>query len=235
MFLYGETRETMMHVGSLLIFTPPPDARPDFLRDLVTEMKESHEVLPPWNLKLRTPEFLLNPVQSWIEEKNVDIDYHVRRLALPSPCDERELGILVSRLHSNSLDFHHPPWEAHIIEGLEGGRFAIYVKIHHSLVDGFTGSRILARSFSTTPDDRQKPLFFSLPAPERPASANGAPETGLESVLSALRNQYNAAKQVGRELLNIAEGKENDVVLPFQAPMSILNGRVSRNRRFATQ
>ena len=80
---------------------------------------------PPWSLKLRFPDFVASPLQSWVEDDDFDVDYHVRRSALPSPGDERELGILVSRLHSHPLDFHRPPWEVHFIEGLEGGRVAI--------------------------------------------------------------------------------------------------------------
>lgn len=107
-FLYGETREIMMHVAGLLVFTPPADAGPRFLREIVDEVRDSRTVYSPWNLKLRTPEFMANPLHSWIEDANVDIDYHVRRSALPAPGDERELGILVSRLHSHAMDFHHP-------------------------------------------------------------------------------------------------------------------------------
>ena len=61
------------------------------------------------------------PVHRWVEDEAFDIDYHVRHSALPAPGGERELGILVSRLHSNQLDFRRPPWEMHVIEGLAGG------------------------------------------------------------------------------------------------------------------
>ena len=89
-----------------------------------------------------------NPLQAWVEDADVDLEYHVRRSALPSPGDERELGILVSRLHGHPIDFHRPPWEVHLIEGLEGGRFAMYVKVHHALVDGYTAMRMLANALS---------------------------------------------------------------------------------------
>ena len=96
MFLYMETRETMMHVSSMLPFTPPPDAPPDHLRRLMDEIRANAVVHRPFNLKLRTPELLVNPLQAWVEDKEIDLEYHVRRSALPSPGDERELGILVS-------------------------------------------------------------------------------------------------------------------------------------------
>ncbi|MCB0220582.1 MAG: wax ester/triacylglycerol synthase family O-acyltransferase [Chrysiogenetes bacterium] len=231
MFLYGESRETMMHVASLLIFSRPEDAAPDYLREVLDEIRDCCDVQPPWNLKLKTPDFLMNPRHVWEEQDEVDLDYHVRRSALPSPGDERELGILVSRLHGHSIDFHRPPWEVHLIEGLENDRFALFFKIHHSLMDGFTGSKTLARSLSTTPEDVEKPVFFMLPEPERPAG-EAKQRGGWREVLRA---QWETARQVGSELLEVAQGKDPDLVLPYQAPKCILNGRIGRNRRFATQ
>ena len=131
-----------MHVGALMQFSPPADAKPDFLYHLMEEIREDAVAVPPWNLKLRHPALLTSPLQAWVEDPKFDVEYHVRRSALPAPGDERELGVLVSRLHSHQVDFHRPPWELHIIEGLERGRFALYCKVHHALVDGFTSMRL---------------------------------------------------------------------------------------------
>ena len=142
------------------------------------------EVVAPWNLKLSHPRMLFRPDQSWVVDDNFDIDYHVRRSALASPGDERELGILVSRLHSQTIDFTRPPWELHFIEGLEDGRFAIYMKIHHSLVDGYTGNKILERSMSTDPSLRDQPLFFNVGPPTKPRSE--APKPSRNPIMSLL-------------------------------------------------
>src|SRR5690349_19430510 len=95
MFLYAESRETMLHVASLLPFTPPADAAPDHLRKLVEQIRAERDIQAPWNQKLRWPGLLAHPLQAWVEDPDVDIDYHVRRSALPTPGDERELGVLV--------------------------------------------------------------------------------------------------------------------------------------------
>lgn len=235
LFMYLETRETMMHVAGLLPFTPPKDAPPEFLRELIAEVREAREVRPPWNRKLRTPRFMRNPLQAWVEDEHFDIDYHVRRSALPAPGDERELGVLISRLHSNQIDFSRPPWELHLIEGLEGGRFALYVKVHHALVDGITSMRILARSLTTDPHE-QKPMFFTLPPPER--SHAEQPAADFTSVLQTVRSELGSFKNVGHALMDLgaaARGKSAHLTSPLQAPPCILNARVSRNRRFATQ
>jgi len=236
MFLYGESPETMMHVASLLPFTPPPDVDPTFLRDLLHEVRTTTRLQPPWNLKLKHPRFLKHPMPEWIEEPNPDIDYHVRRSALPSPGGERELGVLVSRLHAVPIDFTRPPWETHLIEGLEGGRFALYTKMHHSLIDGFTGNKILARSFSTEPD-AHTPLFFHMGKPER-TRRDGAPQSPLEAAMAGFRKQFDAATEVAgtlRDLVNGFRAGDPQLAGRLRAPNSILNGRIGRNRRFATQ
>ena len=114
----------------------------------------------------------------------------MRRSALPSPGDERELGILVSRLHSNKIDFHRPPWEVHLIEGLEGGRFAIYFKVHHALVDGFTGMRLLTRSLSHDPAElRHADLVLrARPRSGRSARTPSAAAPTLDHLMHLLRD-----------------------------------------------
>lgn len=236
MFLYGESREQMMHVAAMMPFTPAPGASPDHLRQLMDEIREGVEVQKPWNLRLKSPDRLWTPMQSWVEAPEVDLEYHLRRSALPSPGDERELGILVSRLHGYHVDFHRPPWEAHLIEGLEGGRFALYVKVHHSLIDGFSAMRILNRSLSSDPDERDRPLFFAIPAPPRTPRDEAVGVT-YAAVLAAVREQYGTAKVVGRalkKLLDSTRAGEHEFVAPRQAPKCVLNAKISQSRRFAT-
>src|SRR5437868_730950 len=125
----------MMHVGALLTFSPPKKNGDALLLQLREELTRDLPVQRPWCLKLKHPDMLASPMQGWVDDEAFELDYHVRRSALPAPGDERELGILVSRLHGSPLDFHRPPWEAHFIEGLDGDRFAIYFKVHHALID----------------------------------------------------------------------------------------------------
>ena len=177
----------------------------------------------------------------------------MRRSALPSPGDERELGILVSRLHGHHVDFHRPPWEMHLIEGLERGRFAWYVKIHHSLVDGYTAMQNLINGLTADPDERDRPLFFSIPPrtraprptpsdPSEPGEAtgggSGARGIHYPELLAAVREQYGASKTVVRALRNIVQSSragDHELISPLEAPRCVLNARISKSRRFATQ
>jgi WS/DGAT/MGAT family acyltransferase len=242
MFLYGESREQMMHVAGLMPFTPAPDAPPDQLRRLFDELRDGPAVQAPWNLKLKHPDRLWSPLQSWIEERDIDLEYHVRRSALPSPGDERELGVLVSRLHGHHVDFHRPPWEAHVIEGLERGRFALYVKVHHALVDGYSAMQNMINALSSDPDDRERPLFFAIPPRAKPARSDANVDGGgginYPELLAAVRAQYGATISDTRALLNVVQSSrsgERDLISPLEAPRCVLNARISRSRRFATQ
>ena len=242
LFLYGETPSSMMHVAALMPFTPPADAPANYLRQMFEETR-GLEVVAPWNLKLSHPRMLRRPDQSWIVDDKFDIDYHVRRSALASPGDERELGILVSRLHSQNIDFTRPPWELHFIEGLEDGRFAIYMKIHHSLVDGYTGNKILERSMSTDPSLRDQPLFFNVGPPKRTRPATQQPSRNpimslLGGVVGGALGGAQSAVNVGKALYNTqirSDDEYGDIANSFQAPHTIFNKHISRNRRFATQ
>lgn len=247
-FLQLDTTETPMHVGALMPFEPPPDMPDDYLRRIFDEGRSS-KVAAPWNRKLVTHSVKRSPVHWWTEVDDVDLEYHVRRSALPSPGDERELGIMVARLHSNPLDLSRPPWEMHVIEGLSDGRYAIYVKLHHSLVDGISGMKMLARSLSTDPDDDSTPLFFTLeprsraPRPEERRSRNllgAAVQRAAATVTGSVSAGTGAARsalQLTRSLGSLANARVRggDLVAPLDAPHSILNTRITRQRRFATQ
>ncbi len=243
MFLWTETPETMMHVASLMPFTPPADAGPTYLRDILDKARED-PVTSPWNRKLTHPFLLRHPRQAWVEDENFDFDYHVRRSALASPGDERELGILVSRLHSHQLDFTRPPWELHVIEGLEGGRFALYTKVHHALVDGFTAVKMLGRSLSEDPESHDAKFFFNLDAPKRPKppkqavslvrAVSGTATGAAKGALGAVGSAAGVAKAVVK--LELSRGEEHkNLKGGWSAPDTILNQRTSRTRRFATQ
>ena len=133
-FLTMESRDTPMHVGALQIFSLPKNAPADFIKSIVQRYRAPSALGKPWNLKLADVPFSrLSPATEIASD--VDFHYHVRHSALPDPGGERELGELISHLHSQPLDRSRPLWTCHIIEGLHDNRFAIYIKIHHALTD----------------------------------------------------------------------------------------------------
>ena len=258
LFLMLDTPATPMHVGGLLRFTPPDDVPHDWLRHVVDDCREM-EVSEPWNRRLVTHRVKQSPVHWWTDTDDIDLEYHVRRTALPSPGDERELGILVARLHSNPLDLSRPPWEMHVIEGLADGTFAMYAKIHHALVDGMSAVRLMGRSMSRSPDDTTTPLFVSSLASQRAVDASrddgdgdehrdggggllagvtGAAGAALEGALGTAGTAATSASQLTRSVAGLARSRlrhSPELVAPMSAGHNLLNSRITRQRRFATQ
>ncbi|MCH8498214.1 MAG: wax ester/triacylglycerol synthase family O-acyltransferase [Marinobacter sp.] len=240
-WLAVESEDTPMHVGNMQIFSLPDDAPETFLRDMVERMKADWEVAPPWCYRLQRPGVLgrlLAPV--WREDKKIDLDYHVRHSALPRPGSERELGILVSRLHSHPLDFSRPLWECHIIEGLENNRFALYTKMHHSMIDGISGVRLMQRVLSTDPNETNMlPPWSVRPEKSRGGKKSVASNLGglLNQALDALKLQMDMAPQLTNAITKLYQTTRTPDQLsgPFSGPPSMLNKRVTGQRRFATQ
>ena len=139
-WLHAETNRTPMHVGVLATFAMPDDAGPSYLEDLVTRWRSVRTFQPPFNYRLRGT---LVPRWQTLEDDEIDLDYHFRHSAVPSPGGQRELGVLVSRLHSQRMDRRYPLWECHVIEGVSEGRWSMYMKVHHSQIDGVGGVRLL--------------------------------------------------------------------------------------------
>ena len=102
----------------------------------------------------------------WVDDPFLNLDYHVRRTALPAPGSEEQLRNLAARIFSQQLDRTKPLWELWLVEGLEGDRFAVVGKSHHALVDGVSGVDITTVLFDARGGARP---------PARAAAEVGAP------------------------------------------------------------
>ncbi|MFV0276690.1 MAG: WS/DGAT/MGAT family O-acyltransferase [Parahaliea sp.] len=234
-WLVMESRERPMHVATLLIYELPRDAAADYLQNLVSGLRNSTDFADPFNRRLLHPN-LRFAAPTWTRDYDPDMEYHVRHYSLPRPGGERELGMLISRLHSNPMDFSRPLWEYHVIENLENNRFAVYFKMHHSLVDGISGIRMLQRSMATDPADVDTPALWTAHAPS--AGMPLKERVTLREALRSLPNAVSSATQIGKALVTLARAarrEEDHVVMPFQTPISLLNHRIKGQRRFATQ
>src|SRR3954453_15153038 len=233
MFLIGESREQPMHVGSLQVFELPDGADTDLLRTALLDMLQQTDVSP---LFRRRPYRSLTTLGQWgwTDDVDVDLEHHVRHSALPQPGRVRELLALVSRLHSTLLDRQRPLWEVHLIEGLEGNRFAVYSKMHDSVMDGVSGMRLLQRALSKTPDEDQ-PAFWPL----RPRRSNRQRERGnpLLQLPKATIEAVADMAQLTPRLLRVGEQalRAQSAALPGQAPRSMLNVQITGSRRYAAQ
>ena len=245
-WLFTESRATPNHVGGLLQFRLPPGAPRDWLRSLMHDFRTHRSFTAPWNQRLKVP-LLKNPVPSWVEDDDIDLEYHVRHAALPWPGGERELGELVGRLHSTPLDLARPPWECTLIEGLDGERFGLYIKMHHALIDGVSGMHLLQKAMA---GDRAKslalPPFWASGLPSARRGRGGGGAAGLAptvanataAAIEGLSMQARTLPQLASAFGRIAKrigAPDSGLAVPFDAPRSVLNGRVREKRRFATQ
>jgi diacylglycerol O-acyltransferase len=232
-FLWMETRNQPMHVAGLNIYTPPADAGPGFVTKLLADWNKSLQAQTPFNLR----PVLRMGLWYWEEDTEFELDYHLRHLALPQPGRIRELLAMVSRLHGNLLDRNRPLWECYVIEGLPGGRFAIYTKMHHALIDGVSGARMMARSLSATPSEHKLPLW----AQDLMSRPSGRTKSAPPSLLDQLTNAAKAGKDilpgVGTGLWDSVRGAfaQSVAALPYQAPPTPFNVEISGSRRFASQ
>ena len=152
-FLHLETPEMPMHVGSLNIFDLPEGYAGDFYEDVKAHIAGRMHLAEVFEHKLaQIPFELSNPV--WVDDSDIDIDYHIRRVVLSKPGTFKQLEQLVGRLHSSLLDRSRPLWEFYVIEGLQTGQPAIYAKVHHAAVDGQAGVALAKAIYDLTPEPR---------------------------------------------------------------------------------
>lgn len=221
-FVQLESSNAPMHVAGLMIFEPPAKAGSGFVADLVEDWRNETRIEAPWNQKLASPSrWQLSPRLKICHDP--DLEYHVRHLHLPKPGGERELGQLVARLHSQPMDFRKLLWECFIIEGLEGNRFAIYMKFHHSIVDGISANVLLMKGLSTRKTDKKTAPFWIHPALEKPFRPGPFEMPSAQALFSTAAN-----------VLKLFTRDERLTTLR-SAPYTPLNGPIAAQRRFATQ
>ena len=145
-FLHQERQSSHMHLGALVTFDGPPPTREEFLAHLESRL----HLVPRYRQKLAFPRLEMGR-PFWVDDPSFNIDYHVRHTALPRPGGDDQLRTLVGRIFSQRLDRSKPLWELWLVQGLEGGRFALISKTHHALVDGVSGVDIATVLFDLQP------------------------------------------------------------------------------------
>jgi diacylglycerol O-acyltransferase len=201
-FLAIETSRTYGHVGGLAVYDPStaPGGRLD-IPEICNVVSERLHMLPPFRWRLvQVPLGLDLPY--WTEDEDFDLDFHVRESAVPPTGDDGQLARTVARIFARPLDRSRPLWELYLIHGLEGGRVALLTKVHHSVVDGVSGSEILTVLLDPSPEGREI---------DRPAekAARGHSPGDLEmlgrGVAGLARQPLRALRSVPTALPNLTE------------------------------
>jgi len=252
-YLWGETRRSPAHVVALQIFRPPADAGPELLDGLYQAMTDPAAVKPAFRRRpYRSP--ATAGQYAWATDESLDLRQHVRRVALPRSGRTAELMEHVADFHATALDPDRPLWQAHLVEGLAGGRFALCTKLHHALFDGVNMGRHVLGGLSPDPAARGGTAPWierSTPrrVPTARAASNGtasggtasggaAPAGGAASGGIPGAGVLGGVSRLGRTVRVLAGGgvaavRERQPAVPFSAPRTIFNGRVGSARRFA--
>lgn len=236
-FLVGERNNVFNHVASLAVYdvSTAPGGQVRF-RDILRHFEERIYSVPIFRRRLVTPPLGIDRPY-WVEDDDIDVEFHIRHIALPDPGDWRQLMIQIARLHSRPLDRSKPMWEAYVIEGLDNipklpkGSFAVFFKIHHSLVDGMAGVLIAEKIHALSPDatgpsGTQIVRVDRTPSPLElfsRALANGVDRAGHLARLA--RRAADVVATVGREQL--AGGAP---LAPPKPPLTRFNAEVSGHR-----
>jgi WS/DGAT/MGAT family acyltransferase len=233
-FLTQERDGSHMHIGAIMLFEGPAPTR----AELHGHVEARLHLVPRYRQKLTFPRFELGrPL--WIDDPRFNLDYHVRHTALPGPGSLEQLRLLAARIFSQRPDRSKPLWEIWLVEGLEGGRFALINKTHHCLVDGVSGVDITTVLFDV---DREP---AEPPPPEREWSPGPEPseaEVAARGIADLVRTPFELAEGTAAALASpshtldrfreaaagvgeVAWGVIN------RAPESPLNVRIGPHRR----
>jgi diacylglycerol O-acyltransferase / wax synthase len=234
-FLYVERRNQLMHVAGMMLLTPPDNDVEKFVAKIKDVTRRFDIAQPPFNQK--AVQHL--GVWFWKKDDKFSIDNHVHHLVLPAPGHIRDLLTQVSELHGQRMDRAKPLWELYLISGLEDGRVALYVKIHHALYDGVAVMKLLNRATTDTPDADLIPLW-AVRTKQRTKQAGAVTPNPYGAMIQAVKQIGPNTKSIGkvyREVFRSLRGRRTnpDYVSPFLAPKTIFSQRISEERRFAAQ
>jgi diacylglycerol O-acyltransferase / wax synthase len=235
-FLYLETPKQHMHVAMAAVLDSADMPGGYSFEKIQRLIASKVHLIPPLRRRLVDVPFQLHHPM-WVDDPDFDIIHHVRRVACPAPGSEKEFGAMCGRITSTPLDRSRPLWELWVIEGLEGGKFAIVAKVHHAAVDGQTGAGLLIHFLSLTPD-------ASDPGPPVPIPKERIPSDG-EMVEEALKERlrqpaamWKLAKKTIENVTNVVQTHrdhpdEGAGAIPLTAPRCSWNASLTAKRNAA--
>lgn len=232
-FLVNDNRDCPQHIaGVLLLDNPRPGTWT--IADLVQHYRAATPVKP----FDAVPSFRRLGPPAWVVQTTFDMRYHVQHVALPAPGTDEQLDELIQQWHSEPLDMHRPLFQMTIVEGVQGGRFAIYVKMHHSIVDGMSAVYRLLASLDKNPDAPMRLPLFAVDTGRRarPAAAGSAMDQ-LKKSLAGLKRQAASAQELTGELVHraraVAAGARVEGSAPFGSAASLINAPLRYGHSFA--
>jgi len=232
-FFFVEHENVPMHIGSVAVFEGPAPA----YEDLVELVAAKLPLVPRYRQVVRTaPLNVFRPV--WADDEHFEIGYHVRHAAVPAPGGTGQLRKLAAQIFAQRLDRARPLWEAWLLEGLKGGRWAIISKVHHCMVDGIGGNDLMTAIFDLGPEvQRPVPVTWE-PEPE-PSVVDLLADGMIDAVswsfrrLSGVTGSWFQQLPAVDELLGFGRGLTGSARRLAAPSASSLNGPIGPHRRWA--
>lgn len=197
-FFLFESPDAHMHVAAVGVFRAETNSAgrgvPD-VRQLRDYLESRLHLFPRYRKRLDFTPIQRHPI--WVDDDRFNLRYHVRHTALPAPGDQQNLNDLAGRIMSQQLDHKKPLWELWLIEGLEGGRFALLAKVHHCMVDGASGVDLMTALLSPSREEDFEPAecWSPKPAPSRLDLLSDELRYSVGRPLAALRAARDALRR----------------------------------------
>lgn len=240
--LYAETPEMPMHTMGVLILEPGGEPISPLGRDSAFDLTrrrfaERLHLIPPFRRRI-----VQGPLQigdpHWIEDPAFDLDKHLFRVSLPAPGGMPELCDFVGRFAGNCLERDRPLWKAALVEGLEDGKMALVMKIHHAAMDGGRSAAIAGELMDTSPEGRVIPPPDEPWLPDREPSIPWLAADTLRTLAGKPRRAVEAATKMASAIRNSGRSKHppdavsEEAAKPplFEAPSTMFNGALTPNR-----
>jgi WS/DGAT/MGAT family acyltransferase len=237
-YLENETPRAFAHAASIQVFDIGPlgsvDGGVDFEAIRSGIAARLHQV-PRLRQTLRWIPFEGHPI--WVDDEDFTLDYHLRHTSLPRPGSFSQLEAMAARIMAQRLDRSRPLWECWVLEGLEGGRFAMILKTHHCLVED-SDADLLEVLLSPDPDtpDPDAPRYLPRPRPSARELVEHEivrqarlPRRTFEQLRSLVTDPERLGRALERRTREAAELFGYSVRPPVETP---LNGLIGRHRRF---
>ena len=234
-FLYFETPSMHMHVAMTAIFDPSTMPGGYDIERIKEGIASRLHLVPPFRRRVvEVPFRLHHPL--WVEDPDFDLDYHIRRVAAPSPGGPHELADVAAQIASTPLDRSRPLWELHVVEGLADGNFGMVVKVHHCAVDGVSGAELLVTLFDLEPGGRE----VEPPGPREPDVVPSDVELVSHALASRARHGLTLVPLIGSTARRlgtvVSRHRDPDATVgavPLTAPPTPWNRAISPHRRMS--
>jgi diacylglycerol O-acyltransferase len=235
LLLHSETPNVHQHTLKVAVVdTTDFEGEPSFdaFRHI---LRRRLHVLEPLRYQLTGIPLHLHPPM-WLEEAEIDLDYHVRRVAVAAPGGRRELDQVIGEIASTPLDRSRPLWEMYFADGLAGPRIAVIGKIHHALADGVASANLMARGMewpgSVQPEGELNPARTAPSTAELLRAAGRSHLDHVAKLPGVIRDGAAGAYRLRRRARERV--RDPELVRHSGPPPTFINHRLSPRRTFAT-